>query len=169
MSRNDERKWVIRTELIDQLVRVVDIRLLDPLEILLEGDEAVESARTVVRQRAERWASVMLGPDDRAAAQMIIRVVSSLYPGDAPFAPPSEWWGTPLGQVVLRQIGHPSARAVPYSVAGAMLGITRQGVHDLVARRKLERDPEGGVTVESVRARASHGWRHNEGNDHAQA
>jgi hypothetical protein len=157
----------VRTELIDQLVRIVDVRLLDPLEILLEGDETVESARTVVGQRAETWASVMLGHDDRAAAQMIIRVISCLYPGDAPFAPPSEWWRTPLGQVVLLRIGHPSARAVSYSVAGAMLGITRQGVHDLVARRKLERDPESGVTVESVRARASH-WLPHERNDHAQ-
>jgi hypothetical protein len=110
----------------------------------------------------------MLGHDDRAAAQMIIRVISSLYPGDAPFAPAAEWWRTPLGQVVLRRVGHPSARAVPYSVAGAMLGITRQGVHDLITRRKLERDPEGGVTVASVRARASHGLTHHERNDYAQ-
>lgn len=160
-------KRAIRTELIDQLVRIVDVRLLDPLEILLEGDEAVESARTVVRERALTWASVILGPDDQAAAQMIVRVISCLYPADAPFAPPSEWWRTPLGQVVLRRIGHPSARMVSYSVAGAMLGITRQGVHDLVARRKLERGADGGVTVESVRARASHGLAHHERIDHA--
>lgn len=94
---------------------------------------------------------------------MIARVIASLYTQDEPFAPPAAWWGTPLGQVTLRRIGHPSARTVPYSMAGAMLGITRQGVHDLVARRKLERGPEGGVTVESVRARALS--RH-EGNDH---
>lgn len=143
------------------------MRLLDPLEILLEGDEAVESARTAVRERAQTWASVILGHDDQAASQMIIRVISCLYPGDAPFAPPSEWWRTPLGQVVLRRIGHPSARTVPYSVAGAMLGITRQGVHDLVARRKLERGGEGGVTVESVRARASHGLPQHARIDHA--
>jgi hypothetical protein len=30
----------------------------------------------------------MLGPDDRAAVQMIVRVISSLYPGDSPFATP---------------------------------------------------------------------------------
>ena len=134
---------------------------------LVEGGEAVESARTIVRQRAETWASVMLGRDDRAAVQMIARVISSLYPGDAPFVPPAEWWRTPLGQVAVRRVGHPSARAVSYSVAGAMLGITRQGVHDLVARQKLERHPEGGVTVESVRARASRGLPHHERNHHA--
>jgi hypothetical protein len=38
-------------------------------------------------------------------------------------------------------------------VAGAMLGVTRQGVHDLVSRGKLDRHPDGGVTTDSVRAR----------------
>jgi hypothetical protein len=59
----------------------------------------------------------------------------------------------PLGQVVLCRAGHPSAQAVSYSVAGAMFGMTRQGVHDLVTRGKLARHPDGGVTVDSVRAR----------------
>lgn len=54
---------------------------------------------------------------------------------------------------MLRRAGHPSAQAVSYSVAGAMLGVTRQGVHDLVTRGKLARHPDGGVTVDSVRAR----------------
>lgn len=165
MSSSDGRGRTIRTELVEQLIRVAGVRLLDPLEILLEGDEAVESARTLVRLRAETWASVMLGPDDRAAVLMIARVISSLYPGDAPFAPSAEWWRTPLGQVALRRIGHPSVPAVPYSVAGAMLGITRQGVHDLVTRHKLERHPDGGVTVESVRARAGYWVPRHEGND----
>jgi DNA-binding GntR family transcriptional regulator len=34
-----------------------------------------------------------------------------------------------------------------------MLGITRQGVHDLVNRGKLQRDPGGGVLVSSIRDR----------------
>lgn len=168
MSRKPGGEQAIRTQLIDQLIRLVDVRLLDPLEILLDGDDAVESARTVVTRRAEAWATVMLGPDEQAAVLMIVRVISSLYPGDTPFEPPAGWWRTPLGQVTLRRVGHPSAQAVSYSVAGAMLGITRQGVHDLVTRHKLERHPEGGVTVESVRARASRGRPHQERNDHAQ-
>jgi len=157
----------MRKELIEQLTRLVDARLLDPLEILLDGDQAVESARAVVSRRAEAWASVMLGLDEQAAVLMTVRVISSLYPQDGPFEPPAEWWRTPLGQVALRRVGHPSAQAVSYSVAGAMLGITRQGVHDLVTRHKLERQPEGGVTVESVRARASRGLARHERNDHA--
>jgi hypothetical protein len=94
-----------------------------------------------------------LGDDDQAAAHTAIRIVSALYPSDTPFDPPAQWWRTPLGQVVLCRAGHPSAQAVSYSAAGAMLGMTRQGVHDLVTRGKLARHPDGGVTVDSVRAR----------------
>jgi hypothetical protein len=142
-----------RAELIEQLVRLIDIRLLDPLEVLLDGDEAVDAVRALVRARATGWAGSMLGPDDRAAVGTLMRVVSTLYPGDGPFQPPLDWWRSPLGRVLARRVGHPTAGSVPYSVAGAMLGITRQGVHDLVSRGKLERHPEGGVTPASVRAR----------------
>lgn len=54
-----------------------------------------------------------------------------------------------------RRAGHPSAAAVPVSVTAAMLGITRQGVHDLIRRRKLDRDEDGVVTTASVQARLS--------------
>jgi hypothetical protein len=36
-----------------------------------------------------------------------------------------------------------------------MLGITRQGVHDLIRRRKLDRDPDGAVTTASIQGRLS--------------
>ncbi|WP_433182027.1 hypothetical protein [Actinoallomurus sp. CA-150999] len=135
------------------MTRLIDVRLLDPLEILLDGDEAVEALRRTVRARAEAWADRMLDGDEQTATHAIVRVVATLYPGDGPFDPPAEWWRTPLGQVVVRRVGHPTVQAVSYSVAGAMLGITRQGVHDLVTRGKLERHPDGGVTPASVRDR----------------
>ena len=136
--------------LADHLAALVIRRLVDPLEILLggSGDLRAEIAAT-----ARDWAAVLLGDDDQAAAHTAIRIVSALYPGDTRFDPPAQWWRTPLGQAVLRRAGHPSAQAVSYSVAGAMLGMTRQGVHDLVTRGKLARHPDGGVTVDSVRAR----------------
>lgn len=81
--------------------------------------------------------------------------MSALYPGDEPFDPPAGWWGTPLGRAVAQRAGHPAAAAVPVSVAAAMLGITRQGVHDLVRRRKLDRDPDGAITTASIQARLS--------------
>jgi hypothetical protein len=142
-----------RDELVEQLVRLIDIRLLDPLEILLDGADSVDALRALVRVRATAWAGSMLGADDRAAVGALMRIVSTLYPGDGPFEPPLDWWRSPLGRVIARRVGHPTAGSLSYPVAGAMLGITRQGVHDLVARGKLERHPEGGVTPASVRAR----------------
>jgi hypothetical protein len=143
--------WGAEQEILaDHLAELVIRRLVDPLEILLgsSGDLRAEIAAT-----SRAWAAVLLGDDDQAAAHTAIRIVSALYPSDTPFDPPPPWWRTPLGQVVIRRAGHPSAQAVSYSVAGAMLGITRQGVHDLVTRGKLARHPDGGVTVDSVRAR----------------
>ncbi|WP_329103677.1 hypothetical protein OG792_27505 [Micromonospora sp. NBC_01699] len=147
---------VDRKQLAEQLVRVLDIRLLDPLEILLDGDDSVAALRTVVRIRAATWADRIVDGDDRTAIGTIMRVVSTLYPDDGPFEPPLDWWRTPLGRAVSRRVGHPTAPAISYAVAGAMLGITRQGVHDLVNRGRLARHPDGGVVPASVRDRLLH-------------
>ncbi|MFE9205611.1 hypothetical protein [Micromonospora sp. NPDC007230] len=140
-------------ELVEQLVRLIDIRLLDPLEILVDGHDAVDPLRAVVRERARSWAATMVSGDDRAAYGVIIRAIATLYPGDGPFNPPLDWWRSPLGQIVARRVGHPTAESVSYAVAGAMLGITRQGVHDLASRGKLARHPAGGVLSAAVRDR----------------
>ncbi|MGW4500061.1 hypothetical protein ACWENR_15790 [Micromonospora sp. NPDC004336] len=140
-------------QLAVQLARLLDIRLLDPLEILLEGDDTVAALRAVVRVRARRWAARILGGDDAEAMGTIVRVVATLYPSDGPFDPPAQWWRTPLGQAVAWRVGHPTAASVSYAVAGAMLGISRQGVHDLVSRGRLARHPDGGVVPSSVRDR----------------
>jgi hypothetical protein len=139
--------------LVEQIVRLLDVRLLDPLEVLLEGDDAVDALRGLVRLRAARWAGTLRGGDERAAVLTASRLIATLYPGDRPFDPPTEWWGTPLGQVVATRVGHPSADSISYATAGAMLGITRQGVHDLVRRGRLPRHPDGGVPSSAVRDR----------------
>ncbi|MFF0123918.1 hypothetical protein ACFYP0_15055 [Micromonospora arida] len=140
-------------ELTEHLIRLIDIRLLDPLEILVGGHDAVGPLRAVIRERARTWATTIVSGDDRAAVGVIMRAISTLYPGDGPFDPPIDWWRSPFGQAVARRVGHPTAESVSYAVAGAMLGITRQGVHDLVSRDKLARHPEGGVRSASVRDR----------------
>ena len=142
-----------RADLADQLVRLIDVRLVDPLDVLLDGHDAVRSARAAIHSRAGIWAHRLLHGTDTEAAGLIARFVASLYPGDRRFDPPAVWWGTPLGRVVVWRVGHPGADAVSYATAGAMLGITRQGVHDLVQRGKLLRHPDGGVVPDSVRAR----------------
>lgn len=139
--------------LVEQIVRLLDVRLLDPLEVLLEGDQTVDALRDLVRVRARRWADTMRGPDEAAAVLATARLIATLYPGDRPFDPPTEWWTTPLGQSVARRVGHPGAESISYATAGAMLGITRQGVHDLVRRGRLPRHPDGGVPAVAVRDR----------------
>lgn len=140
-------------ELVDHLVTVVAQRVLDPLVILLESDDAVAAIREHIGYDAEMWAAQLLDGEDPVATARAARLLAALYPGDEPFDPPAAWWQTPLGRVVARRVGHPGADRVSLAVAGAMLGVTRQGVHDLVTRGKLARHPEGGVTTESVRKR----------------
>ncbi|QFG20731.1 hypothetical protein [Actinomadura sp. WMMB 499] len=140
-------------ELVAELLRVLEARILDPLEILLASDEPLEPIRARLRTEAEVWAAQLLGADRARATLTAARLIGVLFPGDAPFDPPAEWWRTALGRAVARTAGHPGAAAVPFSTAGAMLGITRQGVHDLVKRGKLDRAPDGGVTSSSIRDR----------------
>ena len=148
-----------RKELAEQIVRMLGIRLLDPLEILLEGDDAVQALRRLVGLRARQWATQLHDGDDATAVRTAIRLVATLYPDDRAFDPPLEWWRTPLGGVVARRVGHPAAESVSYATAGAMLGITRQGVHDLVRRGRLPRHPDGGVPSAAVRDRLRDGPR----------
>ncbi|MCE7008918.1 hypothetical protein LWC34_39825 [Kibdelosporangium philippinense] len=145
--------------LVQQLMSIMSTRLLDPLEILLSEDplagssvytNPVSDLRERCERAAESWAVRLLGPHGNYA---VASIIGALYPGDDAFDPPADWWRTALGQVVLRQMGFPGREAVSYTLAGAMLGVTRQGVHDLVTRNKLARHPDGGVTVTSIRER----------------
>jgi pimeloyl-ACP methyl ester carboxylesterase len=140
-------------DLVDQIVRLLDVRLLDPLEVLLEGDDAVDALRRIVTLRARRWADTLRHGSDGEATLAAARLIATLYPSDRAFDPPPEWWATPLGQVIAVRAGHPWAESVSYATAGAMLGITRQGVHDLVRRGRLPRHPDGGVPSTAIRDR----------------
>jgi hypothetical protein len=136
-----------------QLVTLVENRLLDPLEILLESTSDLVPVRSRVARQADGWAEQLLSPDEALAQRAVIRLVVALFPGDGPFDPPPGWWRTPLGRVMAGRVGHPGAESVSYAVAGSMLGISRQGVHDLVTRGKLQRHEKGGVATSSVRER----------------
>ncbi|GAA2061312.1 hypothetical protein GCM10009839_85400 [Catenulispora yoronensis] len=137
-------------ELARDLERVVEARVLGPVDVLFGLDDPL---RRRAREQLLEWTLTLLGPDDETACRTAIRLVGTLFPGDAPFDPEPRWWGTPFGRAVLLRAGHPSAEAVSFAVAAAMLGITRQGVHDLARRGKVRAHPDGGVTVASVRAR----------------
>ncbi|WP_312888884.1 hypothetical protein [Nonomuraea rhodomycinica] len=148
MSTSEEHVALAR-----ELAALVERRVVDPLEILFGDGDPVGPVRERLRIEAEVWAAQLLGPDGRTAVGAAARLIAALYPGDGPFDPPDAWWGTAFGRAVARRAGHPGREAVPFSTAGAMLGITRQGVHDLVKRAKLDRHPDGGVTTRSIQER----------------
>ena len=137
-------------ELARDLNRLVEARVLGPVDVLfgLEKDLRRRAFESVLV-----WTEELLGTDDDAARITAIRLTSTLFPSDEPFNPPAQWWGTPFGRAVLLRAGHPTAEAVSFTVAAAMLGISRQGVHDLARRGKVQAHPDGGVTVDSVQTR----------------
>lgn len=158
VNATDDAALTAHRALVDDLVRRTTGRLVDPLEILLDDPPLLGPIHDRVRGDAEMWAAQLLGSDDALATATAARLIGALYPGhpgDEAFDPPASWWASPFGRVVLRRIGHPARERVSYAAAGAMLGITRQGVHDLIARGKLRRHPDGGVTTASVRDRAN--------------
>lgn len=137
-------------ELARDLERLVESRVLGPVDVLFGLDK---SLRRRAFESVLVWTEELLGPDDDVARMTAIRLISTLFPSDDPFDPPTDWWTTPFGRAVLLRAGHPSAEVVSFTVAAAMLGITRQGVHDLARRGKVQSHPDGGVTVDSVQAR----------------
>lgn len=141
------------TALVDDLVASIDRRLVDPLEIVLGTSGPVDDLRARVRIDAQLWAAQLLGPDQTQAVATATRLVAALFPGDGAFTPRQDWWASPFGRVVARRVGHPGSTRVSPVEAAAMLGITRQGVHDLLRRGKLTRDPDGRVDTAGVRAR----------------
>lgn len=148
--------------LVRELVELVERRIVDPLEILFGTDEQVAPVRDRLRIEAEVWAAQLLGPDDALAVHAAARLIAAVFPGDGPFDPPDEWWRTAFGRTVARRLGHPGRDSVSFATAGAMLGITRQGVHDLVKRAKLDRHPDGGVTTRSIYQRLNRPREHHD-------
>ena len=66
-----------RSELLEQIARLLDVRLLDPLEVLLEGDDAVIALRRLVRIRAGQWADAMRDGDDVTAVMTGARLIAT--------------------------------------------------------------------------------------------
>jgi len=132
-----------------QIAEEIETSLIWPLEMLLGPGEEF----TLLRGRAQRTARMMAAQlasgDDRLAAQTVIDLAAVL-PEDIP----DEWWASPLGRLVAQSVGYPSAEAVSFSVAAAMLGISKTRVQQLIAAGKLERHPDGGITSASVQMRA---------------
>lgn len=142
-------------ELEKQLTELVTVQMLAPIELWLDDHSHLPQLRERSLTQAESWARRLLCSDETVAVHAIVQLIAMFYPGDAAFAPQLSWWGTPLGRITAIRFGHPGAMAVSYTTAGAMLGISRQGVHDLVKRGKLSLHPDGGVSTMAIRDRLS--------------
>ncbi|WP_207211998.1 hypothetical protein [Promicromonospora panici] len=79
-------------ELADELLRLIERRIVDPLEILFGSDEQVRPVRDQLRIETEVWAAQLLVRDDKLAVHTAARLVAALFPGDGPFDPPDAWW-----------------------------------------------------------------------------
>ena len=116
----------------------------------LLGPEEHLGLVTAAEGAAEHIADQLRSGDDDLVARVVVDLVSARV---VPTEPEAAWWATPLARVVAGSIGHPSAEAVTYSVAAAMLGVHRGTVAQLVHRGRLDRHPDGGITVVSIRQR----------------
>jgi hypothetical protein len=136
----------VADQLADDLIAAVfALSAVVSLDALIPGGQS--AIADAARRDAERLAASLLSGDDPLAAQTTIDLANALGWDDLD----AEWWSTPLGQAVARSVGHPTAEIVSYSVAGAMLGVSKQMVAKHISQGRLDRGPDGGVTSLSVR------------------
>lgn len=125
-----------------------------------------ESVPTGKRARiASAYASELRGRHgDEDAAQGTAREIVEYLVDRADLETP-DFWRTALGQAVAWHLGYPE-EVVPAPIAAAILGMSRQAVHDAkqrgtLAAARVDGIPQAGVSRDSVRAylRAQHGVR----------
>ncbi|WP_100445850.1 DNA-binding protein [Glycomyces xiaoerkulensis] len=143
-------------DLEQELLALVERRLLDPLEILLGSPDLAAPLREHLKAQTADWARDLLGADDAAATGTASRLLAVLFGGDE-FSPPDSWWLTSFGRIVALRIGYPGRPTIAPVEAAAMLGITRQGVHDLIRRGKLVKAADGKLVTASVQNRLKAG------------
>lgn len=154
MSTTRTEHDVHAAALAADLASTVRRRVLDPLEILL-APSAADARRLDARlnEAVDDWVASLLGDNTAEAVATASRLLAALFGDVDEQSMPRAWWPTPFGRVVAHRMGYPGRTELTRAEAAALLGITRQGVHDLVGRGKLDRTTAGGVTNESVRAR----------------
>ncbi len=133
------------TALRAQLAGELHLRLVVPTARLL-GLDLADMVEARLEARADILAAQLRSADDDERAETAIDVLTCLWPGGWP---PDDW-RTELGRACAESLGTDDAEAVTYSVAAAMLGVTKGTVSTLVQRGSLDRHPDGGVTRASV-------------------
>jgi hypothetical protein len=135
-----------------QLAEGIEAASLGRMERFLGLHEVFASLRERLPRAAREIVAQMSSDDDRVAEQSSAKVFAILFNRSKRI--PDDFWATPLGRLMAKSAGHPSLDEVPYSVAAAMLGVSKTRIQQLVEAGKLERHPGGGITSASVRLRA---------------
>lgn len=116
------------------------------------GDVLGLDLRMDMEQRLDSRVAILAAElcceDDRLAAEAVRTLIGARWP-DGCDIPPT-WWSTPAGRMVARSVGRDDTEAVTWSVAAAMLGVTKGTVSQLMHRKSLTRHPDGGITRSSV-------------------
>jgi len=111
--------------------------------------QSQEGLRDRVWQRAQQIAETLdrssLGAEPKSAARAVMAGMFGY--GEVP----ESFWGTEVGQAVARAIGYHQP-AVPYVMAAAILGVSRQRVYQLCEQGRLRRvEGQHAVTAASLR------------------
>jgi cell division septum initiation protein DivIVA len=99
---------------------------------------------------ADMYATLLQEPDQ--AEQAAHNLMSALFGAHGANDPTTDWWRTEAGQAVAYAIGYHRSHAYRAD-AVAILGISRQRVHELIGQGVLVEEGPRGVTAESIRAR----------------
>jgi len=103
--------------------------------------------RTQIARASADMAAQLTSADDQVVAQIVIDIQTTFWPTSDP---DPDWWDTPIGHMSLRSIGADNAPSWTHAVAAAKIGCRRESIARYVQRRKLDRHPDGGVTIPSV-------------------
>jgi hypothetical protein len=144
-------------ELATQIGEELGAALYDPSAAVGDPDFLAYGEQMVASRAAMLAGQLLQEMDDRLSAQTAIDLMCGLWRHGAPEDHDPAWWRTPLGRAIARSAGRDDADAVSYSVAGAMLGVVRGTISQMVARGTLDRHPDGGVLRSSVLARLAAG------------
>lgn len=134
-----------------QIVDELDRTLAGPVGSLLGLDLSQQISQRILVRAPMLAAQLSEGADDRLAAQTVIDLMTALWPHASPeHVGHADWWRTPVGRLCARSLGRDDAEAVTQHVAGAMLGVTRGTIAQMLARGTLDRHPDGGVLRASI-------------------
>jgi len=113
----------------------------------LEPDGDVEYLRRAATSKAAALAEDLVNVGSGEAVVAAMHLIRVFWPD---LQPPKQWWGTPLGRAIVAAVPPPHTKAVSFSVAGAMLELTKPGIQHLVKTGKLDQDAVGSITTESI-------------------